>query len=1040
MHPVAEWGVMGELTASRFGEFYEAIHSHRPHPWQLRLAKDVVEGGHWPSSINIPTGCGKTSCIDIAVYALACNPAKNPRRIVFTVNRRVVVDGAHERATLIEDKLTHAQGGILLDVRDRLCSISGGGDSPLRSILLRGGTYIDKEWSSNPAQPCVISSTVDQAGSRLLFRGYGVGPLSRVVEAGLLGYDCLWVLDETHISRPFTETLRLVEKYRDEPWAKKRQDRPWHVVEMTATPVGGASPDFELDEDDRSSEVLARVLGARKKCDLVRSKAKDSGDHAALAADLVKRAQSLNTKFSCKKVAIVANRVATAKRAYDSLRKGGFKAHLLIGRMRPWDRDLILSRLDRFRTGSPKAAPGGNAQSGNESQQVTFVVSTQCLEVGADLDFDGMVSEASSFDSLRQRFGRLNRGGKHESCRGAIVAPTDVHKKGKKDSDGDPIYGHAAVKTWDFLVRDGRKQIDFGIDSISDELKKIPGDSSVIDGMHLEPPKCPELLPSHVDLLCQSQRHLHVSPDVAPFLHGFGRGVPTVSVVWRSGFRDGDPRGIRLDQYADFSATLDALPPRPVESMPVPLWSIRRYLETGRAGPDAGSDAEWQRRGDYSTGDVPGHDTAFPTAFIWRGKKDKSVLVQDEQMEKKLLDDLDAKNVADFKFAHVADIRPNDVVILSADDRGWDDLGHVPDSVGSGKTDENGGAEIDIAEKAAFASTSGLVLKSSTKCSQNTKRDSLYHIQGSLAIRMADDNGYLFPMIDEARRYRTAINNQEPRSSRNEILESVRESLPRIICQLAEMSRPDYGRDGMHNTSQVEAECDKGGHVDIDLKFMVCNMKVLQNNDVILKIWRRPDGGSSDVDRLLDEHMSSVAAAVERYAKALGLADDDLVKLLGTAALLHDAGKADGRFQQMLYRSLTPLPSNFPLRAKDNGLPLGKHKLHYPRGFRHELVSSRLAENIVVSDRDLLLHLIESHHGHCRPLAPPVGDRDAKPVEYKYRGDTLRTSPATGLEKVGSGASRRFWSCTRTYGWWGLAWIVALFLLADWDASRGSSQ
>jgi len=71
---------------------------------------------------------------------------------------------------------------------------------------MRGGVVREDEWVDNPAQPAVITSTVDQIGSRLLFRGYGPGRLCQSVHAALVGCDSLILLDEAHCAVPFMQT------------------------------------------------------------------------------------------------------------------------------------------------------------------------------------------------------------------------------------------------------------------------------------------------------------------------------------------------------------------------------------------------------------------------------------------------------------------------------------------------------------------------------------------------------------------------------------------------------------------------------------------------------------------------------------------------------------------------------------------------------------------------------------------------------------------------------------------------------------------
>ena len=47
--------------------------------------------------------------------------------------------------------------------------------------------------------------------------------------------------------------------------------------------------------------------------------------------------------------------------------------------------------------------------------------------------------------------------------------------------------------------------------------------------------------------------------------------------------------------------------------------------------------------------------------------------------------------------------------------------------------------------------------------------------------------------------------------------------------------------------------------------------------------------------------------------------------------------------------------------------------------------------------RDLTLHLIASHHGHCRPFAPLVFDETVRNSEYGYAGEPMQWSGPTDL-------------------------------------------
>jgi CRISPR-associated endonuclease/helicase Cas3 len=69
-----------------------------------------------------------------------------------------------------------------------------------------------------------------------------------------------------------------------------------------------------------------------------------------------------------------------------------------------------------------------------------------------------------------------------------------------------------------------------------------------------------------------------------------------------------------------------------------------------------------------------------------------------------------------------------------------------------------------------------------------------------------------------------------------------------------------------------------------------------------------------------------------------------------------------------------------------------------------------------VEDPDLLLHLIASHHGRCRPLAPVIDDPDPVQVSFHFNGINVQASSRTGFERIDSGVAKRFWRLIRRYG------------------------
>ncbi|MEM9694447.1 MAG: type I-U CRISPR-associated helicase/endonuclease Cas3, partial [Myxococcota bacterium] len=556
---------MPELTVS-FSDFFREVWGYDPFPWQVRLAALLDDTGAWPQVLDLPTGSGKTAALDIALFDFIRDGGRRAaRRIVMVVDRRVIVDQIAERAKELHTALIEPRGPATQACSDRLRGLLGrdadNDTTPLlQTAVLRGAVVRDDSWARYPHVPVLGASTVDQVGSRLLFRGYGVRDGVLPIHAGLIGCDTLLLLDEVHLARPFAELLHQTCTVRERFIKSNPVPGRFAYAELSATPDATSEP-FVLEDADRAHPVLAQRIGAAKPTRLERVTMKgDETQRRQRLAEAATKAASKLVNTGHMSVAIIVNRVETASIAATLLEENQkVDSALLTGRMRPFDQQMLLDRIrDRV-----------IADRESQPERPFVLVATQCIEAGADFDFEGMVTQCASLDALRQRFGRLNRRGNFQS-EGVILMRTDQTK------GDDPVYGNSLAETWVWLEETEAKAegLDFGIEALEAHLPQDPELAAT-----LRPParETAVVLPGHFDLWSQTRPKPAVDPDLEPFLHGICADRPPVAdiqVVWRE--------DLELDDDGDgISEILDAIPPGSLEAMSLPPWAVRAWLETG---------------------------------------------------------------------------------------------------------------------------------------------------------------------------------------------------------------------------------------------------------------------------------------------------------------------------------------------------------------------------------------------------------------------------------------------------------------------------
>ena len=284
-----------------------------------------------------------------------------------------------------------------------------------------------------------------------------------------------------------------------------------------------------------------------------------------------------------------------------------------------------------------------------------FVVATQTLEVGANLDFEGMVAECASLDALRQRFGRLDRLGRFGRARGAILVRSDQAAPSGGE-DADPIYGTALAATWQWLqaaASDGH--VDMGVEALGDRIAVAQvADPHLLSRLSAPSPHAPILLPAYLDVLAQTAPVPQPDVSVPLLLHGPERGAADVQVCWRADLPL--PPGLPDEKLGPlWLDTLALAPPAAGECVSVPLHVFRRWAAGERDAMREETDVEGGRIAEENEKSIADHP-ASPLRFVrWAGPEDSE-----------LVSDLGA-------------LRPGDTVVVSVSAGGLGELCHLPE-------------------------------------------------------------------------------------------------------------------------------------------------------------------------------------------------------------------------------------------------------------------------------------------------------------------------------------------------------------------------
>jgi CRISPR-associated endonuclease/helicase Cas3 len=907
-----------------------------PFPWQMELLRRFCQGEH-VSSLDIPTGLGKTSVMAIWLVARALKAKNLPRRLVYVVDRRAVVDQATEVAESLRKWVAENECVA--------CALGLNGRS-LPISTLRGQYVDNREWLEDPSSPAIIVGTVDMVGSRLLFSGYGVSRRMRPYHAGLLGVDTLVVLDESHLVPPFEHLLRAIETD-SELQARDTQCQSMiprlRLLTLSATGrtqinnTTQADATIRLTDGDYKHPVVEKRLKARKVLRLCylseQTKLQDKlAEEAWKLAGNGEKAVRILVYADSREVA------RKAKEAVEKLAKGNKKqgkpevkieTELFVGGRRVLEREGAKKRLEEL---------GFLAGSKVERTCPVFLFATSAGEVGVELDADHMVCDLVAWERMVQRLGRVNRRGdgdgriivvveegllsevelREAKDRGDKLSEKqkeilklfdkrrDANAAGEKlkDSDAKKLKNYEAqVAQYRALLEVAREGGSLSPKSLL-KLRECQPLASAFRMATTPEPLRPALTRPLVDAWAMTslEKHTGRPDDIQPWLRGWIEDdPPQTRVVWRK-YLPVRTEG-RPPSRKEIEAFFEAAPPHLSEILETETYRVVDWI-TARA------------------------------KYVRKEQKQEQEQGQENN--------------------NVPPLRNEDVVAFA--------LG--PDG---------GLREYFTLAKLVSLKEKGDKEEKSEKEKKDEKKKFFGRLAGATLILDARLGGLKDGLLDD------------------------KES---TLPQTADDDKNWPGGDVIgFRIRSIEASTVVQRDRDWRERFRFAAALTWEGEATRwLIVQKRRGDAATEEDRsvtnpqLLDEHQKWTEARARRLAKALGL-DDKLANVLTLAACFHDEGKRAKRWQQAFHA-----PGDGGVYAKTEG-PINyqlldgyRHELGSLLRIGNNEQIQKLFQKLSEEDRDLVLHLITAHHGFARPVIGTRGCEDAPPsaLEEKAAEIALR--------------------------------------------------